>query len=156
LQHGVQAPARARWWLAELCHAWGCEELAWDAGVLVSELTTNVVLHAGTDCRVGATLTDLALTVTVGDEMSGDLSVDDGRPTGQAGRGLSIVRALADAWGVIPTPTGKIVWFALCATASAESGGLRGAHGWRGTHRRCLTSSPTDSKVVSAVALEGA
>jgi Histidine kinase-like ATPase domain len=29
------------------------------------------------------------------------------------GRGLMLIATLADRWGIVPTPVGKTVWFAL-------------------------------------------
>ena len=34
-------------------------------------------------------------------------------PRELSGRGLRIVEAMSDAWGVQPTSTGKTVWFTL-------------------------------------------
>ncbi|HEY1319828.1 MAG TPA: ATP-binding protein, partial [Streptosporangiaceae bacterium] len=39
-------------------------------------------------------------------------------PAGENGRGLTLVDALASAWGTSPSSTGKTVWFTL-ATAAA-------------------------------------
>lgn len=120
LQHGLHAPARARHWLADACRVWGCQDLAPDAVLLVDELTTNVVLHAGTNCLVEADFDDLALVVRVSDEMPGDLRAAETTLHGERGRGLMIVDALANAWGVNPTPTGKSVWFALWTPTPTE------------------------------------
>ncbi|MFD8979044.1 ATP-binding protein [Streptomyces sp. NPDC059564] len=36
----------------------------------------------------------------------------DGDPLGEGGRGLRLVRAVTDRWGVLPLPGGgKTVWF---------------------------------------------
>jgi sigma-B regulation protein RsbU (phosphoserine phosphatase) len=113
LQPGVQAPAQARHWLADVCQDRGCQDLAPDALILVSELTTNAVLHAGTGCCVEADFDDLALMVRVSDETPVDLTVEGTAITGERGRGLD---AIANAWGVTVTATGKSVWFALWPT----------------------------------------
>jgi phosphoserine phosphatase RsbU/P len=120
LEPGTQAPAQARRWLADACQDWGCLDLAPDALVLVSELTTNAVLHARTSCSVEADFDDLALMVRVSDEMPGDLTVEGTAITGERGRGLQIVDAIANAWGVTVTETGKSVWFALWPGARTE------------------------------------
>ena len=113
LQLGPHAPAQARSWLIATCQDLGCAALAPDAEILVSELTTNVVLHAGTDCDVEADYEDPVLIVTVSDGLPGELNLDAPHPDGEGGRGLLIVDAIARAWGVTPTATGKSVWFAL-------------------------------------------
>lgn len=122
LQHGLHAPARARHWLRGACLAWGCPELSPDAVTLVSELTTNAVLHAGTDCWVEADFDDLALTVRVSDESPAPPAAEVLSLTAERGRGLAIVDGLANAWGVTPTATGKTIWFALWSPDRAEPG----------------------------------
>ena len=91
----------------------GCPDLAPDAEVLVCELATNAVLHAGTDSVVEADYEDRVLVVSVSDEQPGDFTFDSPTIDAERGRGLCIVDGLANAWGVVPTTTGKLVWFAL-------------------------------------------
>ena len=113
LQPSPRAPARARRWLTTTCRHLGCAALAPDAEILVSELTTNAVLHAGTDCVIEAGYEDQVLVVSVSDEQPGELTFDGPNFDAERGRGLPIVDGLANAWGVVPTTTGKSVWFAL-------------------------------------------
>lgn len=120
LEHDVQAPARARQWLTDACRTWRCEDLAPVAVLLVSELTTNSVLHAGTSCRVDADYDDPLLRVSVSDDLPGDVGLSGRSIDAERGRGLMLVDALATAWGVSPTPTGKSVWFALSTPTAAE------------------------------------
>jgi anti-sigma regulatory factor (Ser/Thr protein kinase) len=120
LEHDLRAPTRARHWLRHACRAWGCTDLAPDAELLVGELTTNAVLHAGTGCVVEAFFDDPALWVGVGDGAPGDLSWAVPALDAERGRGLMIVDALANAWGVEATPAGKSVWFALWSPSRAE------------------------------------
>ncbi|EXU61918.1 regulatory protein [Streptomyces sp. PRh5] len=48
--------------------------------------------------------------VEVSDPREGDPAVADPTPDDEAGRGLAIVDALADAWGVRERIVGKTVW----------------------------------------------
>ncbi|WP_214416100.1 ATP-binding protein [Sphaerisporangium fuscum] len=95
----------------ELC-LWGTATLADDCSLIVSELVTNAIRHGGTafSLRLGSDGGWVYGEVfDAGDglpcETSGDLGATDGR-------GLLIVAALADDWGVLPAEDGgKTVWF---------------------------------------------
>ncbi|WP_107407960.1 ATP-binding protein [Streptomyces sp. CC53] len=84
------------------------------AELLVSELVTNALLHTGHGAVVTATLGPRALRVEVRDfvpELPDPyVPVPD---DGTHGRGLLLVQALADAWGVHTQGVGKVVWFEL-------------------------------------------
>ncbi|WP_306802597.1 ATP-binding protein [Streptomyces sp. DH8] len=85
------------------------------AELLVSELVTNALIHTRHGAVVTATATSARLRVEVQDFASEDLpapyvpNADDGTH----GRGLILVRSLADAWGVEAQVLGKVVWFEL-------------------------------------------
>src|SRR5689334_23038887 len=88
-----------------------------EALLLTTELTTNGILHAGTDLDVEIIAGDESLTVSVLDARSGPIiNVAPGTTTGdldERGRGLLLVDRLASAWGTLHFPTGKGVWFRL-------------------------------------------
>ncbi|MEV4702812.1 ATP-binding protein [Actinoplanes sp. NPDC049316] len=94
------------------CEAWRMPDLLHPARLIVSELVTNAVEHAGTD-----------VTVTVWRRGTGlHLSVRDGDPRlprlldpspGGRGAGLRVVGARATAWGAMATRDGKLVWATL-------------------------------------------
>ncbi|MET8939765.1 ATP-binding protein [Streptomyces rubiginosohelvolus] len=91
------------------------EEQTDAAELLVSELVTNALIHTRHGAVVTATATAARLRVEVQDFASEDLpapyvpNADDGTH----GRGLILVRSLADAWGVEAQALGKVVWFEL-------------------------------------------
>jgi anti-sigma regulatory factor (Ser/Thr protein kinase) len=88
-------------------------ETADAAALCVSELVTNGVLHARTPLVVGVTLGAEQVFVCVADRAPGQPAPqpsDDSRPSG---RGLVLVEALADQWGVCTTDGGKAVWFTV-------------------------------------------
>jgi len=95
---------------------WAAEELTDDATLLVSELATNAVLHAGTDFEVAAQLLGDAVEVSVTDHHPTRtlpqpvMSVDEEL---EGGRGLFLTSSLAQMWGVDYTSTSKRVWFRL-------------------------------------------
>ena len=79
---------------------------------MVSELATNSVRHAGTPYRVAVVRTGDTLRVEVSDSGGGRAHVRNPGPRDPHGRGLQIVSALADAWGVEEADTtGKTTWF---------------------------------------------
>lgn len=112
LSHDLSSPAYARRWIRSWCVRWGCADVVEDAVLLVSELTTNAVLHAGSGCRIEAEFTCPQLVVSVIDAMPGDVSPADGSRE-HHGRGLEIVASIADRWGVTQTHGGKAIWFTL-------------------------------------------
>lgn len=95
---------------------------------VVTELVTNAVIHGraprGSRVVVAYHLDDDRLRVDVRDAASGLPRVGasafaDGE-TAAGGRGLQIVAAMADDWGVTPRVIGKSVW-AEIAVASKEA-----------------------------------
>jgi serine phosphatase RsbU (regulator of sigma subunit)/anti-sigma regulatory factor (Ser/Thr protein kinase) len=95
---------------------WGLEELVDTAALVVSELVTNAVVHAGTPAVLGLALEGRALRIEVEDRHPGrelPLAPLDPAEVAENGRGLLIATSLATAWGVEYTATSKRVW-ALC------------------------------------------
>jgi anti-sigma regulatory factor (Ser/Thr protein kinase) len=119
LEHGIHAPGHARRWIIQRCREWECEVLADSAALLITELVTNVFLHAGTDCLIHAAFDRSVLAVTVTDWSAHDLAVRPKSATAESGRGLAILDAVADAWGIQKADGaanphhGKSVWFHL-------------------------------------------
>lgn len=83
--------------------------------LLVSELATNAVVHAGTPMRLSVLRGTDGLRVEVRDD---DPHVPASPthmpgPTETGGRGILLVDALADQWGVNCSEKGKTIWFEL-------------------------------------------
>jgi two-component sensor histidine kinase len=90
-------------------------ELADAIAVMVSELTTNSVRHAATDFTVSIDQQPHEIQVAVTDGGEQQPTLRSPSPTEPSGRGLRIVSALADDWGVtemVDRP-GKTVWFSV-------------------------------------------
>lgn len=84
-----------------------------DVRLMVSELVTNAVVHAASASTVNACANPQLLRVEVADQ-STERAIEQHPPLSQPeGRGLMIVAALADAWGVELQAAGKTVWFEL-------------------------------------------
>lgn len=110
------AVGKARRFLRSVLHGWGVDRDATDTAVLcVSELVTNAVIHAQTDCSVRMLLERDVLTTTVHDHGRRDpASVEDLDDQLQVhGRGLELVKALASRWGYELDAGGTTVWFVL-------------------------------------------
>lgn len=86
------------------------------ARLLVSEIVTNAVLHAGTE---------LVLTLERG-ESTVQVQIEDGNPLlpvvrshgpdAGTGRGLHVLDRMASRWGTSEVDGGKIVWFEIPTT----------------------------------------
>ncbi|MFF9481018.1 SpoIIE family protein phosphatase [Streptomyces sp. NPDC014733] len=94
-----------------------------EAVLLVSELVTNAVVHAGTDVDVRCRLDADGLTVEVADRHPTRpvCGPHHGALPGGAGHGLQLVGAVATSWGITYDRAAKCVWFRL-ATAAPEPG----------------------------------
>ena len=105
-----QDPRVARAFVLEMLRPWREEQLAADAALVVTELATNAVLHAGSPFSVSLVLSADVIRI----------SVDDPVPLGQPGgphwlpaapgHGLGVVAAMAARWGVETQASGKSVW----------------------------------------------
>lgn len=110
----LRAVPEARRALRELLDEWGPPERSETAELLTSELVTNALVHTDHDAVLTATVGPKRLRVEVRDFVGRRPKLrvpvaDDGTN----GRGLVLVQALADAWGVRALGVGKVVWFEL-------------------------------------------
>jgi anti-sigma regulatory factor (Ser/Thr protein kinase) len=97
--------------------AWGiADNVADDAALVMSELVTNAVLHAGTPVEVSVRRMGQGLRLEVGDGSSRLPVVGADRPEdllstrSMSGRGLAVVAATVDRWGADPIGKGKVMW----------------------------------------------
>ncbi|MFJ8438439.1 ATP-binding protein [Kitasatospora griseola] len=93
---------------------WGVPELADTAELLTSELVTNALVHTGKGAEFDAQLTaEQRLRIEVHDRTSRLPGRRHPNEDATSGRGLLLVEALADAWGVQLRGDGKVTWFEL-------------------------------------------
>ena len=106
----------ARRFLTFTLKQWGLVDLVDAAALAATEVVTNAVVHARSAFRLTVQADDVLL-----------VSVHDTGPTwpggtpqltpldldSEGGRGLLLLEALSDAWGVHNDPTGKTIWFQL-------------------------------------------
>ncbi|RZU49968.1 histidine kinase-like protein [Krasilnikovia cinnamomea] len=113
------------------CASWNLPELVQPATAVLAELVANAIDHARSRIDVAVSRRRAGLHLTVHDR-SPDIppapryvAGDPGDPARQ-GLGLGLVHSLADAWGALPTRTGKLVWATVSTppatgkTATAE------------------------------------
>ncbi|MCF3964997.1 SpoIIE family protein phosphatase [Streptomyces fuscigenes] len=119
--------------------------IADDAALIIDELVTNAVVHAGTTVEVRCRLTEPipaawaaaqgaeeeppALLVEVSDHHPSRAPADPGTPYGRSGpytaeygRGLQIVASLAERWGVTYRTGLKTVWARVALDGTGTAG----------------------------------
>ncbi|MGW7296763.1 MULTISPECIES: ATP-binding protein [unclassified Streptomyces] len=106
---------------------WHLDPLIDRAALGVTELLTNVHQHAQPDktCTVEIELLLDRLMVSVRDRdprLPVVEDIEDVAPLATCGRGLAMVAAVSESWGVRPDgESGKVVWFTLPTPASARA-----------------------------------
>ncbi|MFE3323759.1 ATP-binding protein [Streptomyces sp. NPDC059176] len=98
---------------------WHLDALIDRAALGVTELLTNVHRHAQPDklCTVEVELLLDRLTVSVHDHDPRLPTVGTAGPLETTGRGLALIAAVSESWGVLPKgDEGKVVWFTLPAS----------------------------------------
>ncbi|MFI1354293.1 ATP-binding protein [Streptomyces sp. NPDC020898] len=99
---------------------WHLDPLIDRASLGVTELLTNVHRHAQPDklCTVEIEVLLDRLTVSVHDHDPRFPELREADPTATCGRGLAMVAAVSESWGVRPDgESGKVVWFTLPTVA---------------------------------------
>jgi signal transduction histidine kinase len=114
------APRAARDLVSRTLLEWRLSQQIPDACLVVSELVTNAMIHAGTD--IDLTLAEHRRSVRIAVRDHGhDLPVEQHGRSDEHGRGLGIVAELSNLWGVLPhADAGKVVWAVLDAAARPE------------------------------------
>jgi anti-sigma regulatory factor (Ser/Thr protein kinase) len=95
---------------------WKADQFADDAVLLLSELVTNAVLHAGTEIEIQVQLDGDVLRAEVRDGDPRLPAVRHYSLLSGTGRGLALVAETARSWDVEALPNGKRVWFELEAS----------------------------------------
>ncbi|MFP5256707.1 MAG: ATP-binding protein [Acidimicrobiia bacterium] len=88
--------------------------------LLVSELATNAVRHATSAFELSIERSNGLVRVEVADQGAGTPQKQPHDIEAPSGRGLQILEALADEWGVTERQPGKAVWFTLGLTSRPD------------------------------------
>ncbi|MFC4060618.1 ATP-binding protein [Planomonospora corallina] len=137
---------------------WGAGDLIDDCVLIVSELVTNAVRHGGAACALRLGGNGAYVYGELFDPGAGTPRVCEAGTEATGGRGLQIVDALADEWGVSwPDSGGKVVWFLLGGAPAPRGTGHR-ASGASARHRHetpAPAPAPPLRAAVPAAALPG-
>ncbi len=112
---------RARRVILDALTDWSLDELGDEAALLVSEVVTNSVLHAGSTIDLTILRKDEGIRVEVRDRSETMPSPRGYAGDSVTGRGLEILDLTAANWGAELSAEGKVVWFEL-GTAGAVDG----------------------------------
>jgi anti-sigma regulatory factor (Ser/Thr protein kinase) len=110
---GLDAPSAARHAVGAVLYGWGFQDRQWLLGaqLVVSELVANAVLHGGGCLELTVAAHDATVAVAVADGSSVVPRRRDADENG--GRGLVLIEAFSDGWGVHDHEGGKRVWVQL-------------------------------------------
>jgi len=132
LSAGPIAVPEARSQVGTVISAWDVPVDPSVAVLLTSELVTNAIRHeAGGTVTLSVTCSRARLRVDVHDTSLLLPVLMEAPADAEAGRGLMLVAALSDQWGVYPTPAGKAVYFTLGFRSDLAESGVCGPQGVR-------------------------
>ncbi|MFH8381594.1 PAS domain S-box protein [Kitasatospora sp. NPDC018058] len=103
----------ARAFVGKVIASWGEVHRAADARLLTSELLANAVQHAKGPVRLSLYRHASELAIEIADRSPHLPQPRLAENDDESGRGLLLVDALADNWGVRPAVEGKTTWFTL-------------------------------------------
>lgn len=111
---GYTAPAVARRMLGSTLPLWGFTDKPWldVAHLVVTELVSNAVRHGGGCVSLELRAHEAQVTISVADG-SAVAPRHRADPDDEGGRGLLIIEALSQRWGVEDHHGGKWVWVLL-------------------------------------------
>ncbi|MFD3487338.1 ATP-binding protein [Streptomyces sp. NPDC058665] len=120
-----ESVGQARSFTSEALADWGLPDRAEDVRLCVSELATNALVHGtapGHGFLVKLDADEDVVRLEVHDSRRQHPEARQAAGTDTSGRGLILVNALADGWGVEDrTPVGKIVWSCFKATGGTTA-----------------------------------
>jgi hypothetical protein len=104
---------------------WGLHEVLPDAQLCVDELVSNVITHVGvgTPATLVVSMRDTRLRVEIHDPDTRALpTLVSAENDAETGRGMALVSALADRWGVLLHADKKATWCELATGLTAADG----------------------------------
>jgi anti-sigma regulatory factor (Ser/Thr protein kinase) len=118
LPPGLTSARQARAAVRHALAAWGIDDPGGDAELLASELAANAAEHAGGPVTLALHRHSgpggrPGITCEITDTAPRQPRRQQAGADAERGRGLAIISALADDYGVRPGPGGKTTWFTL-------------------------------------------
>ncbi|MFJ8622998.1 SpoIIE family protein phosphatase [Kitasatospora sp. NPDC093550] len=104
------AVSRVRSACVEQLDAWGLEEIAFGAELILSELITNAIRYGAPPVRVRLLRDGTELVCEVSDGSSTAPHLRWAATTDEGGRGIFLVAQLAHRWGTRYEAGGKVIW----------------------------------------------
>jgi anti-sigma regulatory factor (Ser/Thr protein kinase) len=104
---------------------WGLQDITDEAQLCVSELVSNVITHVGhgTPATLAVSVRGTHLRIEVHDPDTRALPIlRDPSTESLEGRGMALVDAVADRWGVLLRPDRKVTWCELATKLTAPDG----------------------------------
>ncbi|MER5210350.1 ATP-binding protein [Streptomyces sp. NPDC002838] len=108
---------------------WGLHEVTDGAQLCVSELVSNVITHVGngTPATLAVSMNGTYLRIEVHDPDTRALpTLMAADADSEGGRGMALVDALADRWGVQLRPDRKVTWCELATGLTSPTGHVEG------------------------------
>ncbi|WP_234384808.1 ATP-binding protein [Streptomyces sp. MMG1121] len=110
---------------------WGLPELIEAAQLCVSELVSNVITHVGrgTPVTLAVSMSGTHLRMEVQDpEVRALPTLVEAADDAETGRGMALVSAHSDRWGVQLLPDHKVTWVELATALVTPDGHNRNVH----------------------------
>ncbi|MET9814136.1 ATP-binding protein [Streptomyces sp. NPDC006355] len=104
---------------------WGLQDLSDEAQLCVSELASNVITHvgSGTPATLAVSMNGTYLRLEIHDpDVRALPTLLDAGPDLEGGRGMALVDAVADRWGVHRCRDRKITWCELATRLTSPHG----------------------------------
>jgi hypothetical protein len=146
---------------------WGLQDITDEAQLCVSKLVSNVITHVGhgTPATLAVSVPGTHLRIDVHDPDTRALPVlRDPSTESLEGRGMALVDAVAERWGVLLHPDRKVTWCELATRLTAPNGHVEASSVMRAeallslyaiaTPLPCRTGFGDVGKLTSAVAEE--
>ena len=121
LRDGLESPAQARAAVAAYTQRLGLQEIHDDLALIVSEMVTNAVRHAGPPVALEIQTDSDAVLIAVKDGSPDRPLPRVAAQEAEGGRGLMLVDLLSAEHGVRLDPPGKTVWAAVKRAPEQQS-----------------------------------